>query len=352
MLVTDLDTPCAVVDLDVMEANLRRCQTYLDGAGLALRPHIKTHKIPEYAHRQLRLGARGINCQKLGEAEVMVDGGCPDILLSYEVVGGRNLLRLAALARRCTLATVADSAAVVEGLAWAASRAGLALAVLVDGDTGYHRTGLASPGEAVALAQTVARAPGLRFAGLFTYPTLPGTRPWLQEALAGLGRCGLEAAVVSSGGTPSALTTHEVPEITELRVGTYIYNDRAIVRAGAAAAGDCALTVLATVISANAPERVILDAGSKALTSDLLGRDPALGHGDLLGYPGALIGRLYEEHAVVDMTACAARPVVGERVAVVPNHACAAVNLYGEVALVRGAEILEVLPVAARGRSQ
>lgn len=348
----DLLTPALLVDVDCARRNLARMQEYCTGHRLALRPHVKTHKLPLFAREQLARGAAGITCQKLGEAEVMVDAGCDDILLSYEVVGERNLLRLGALARRCRLATIADSRAVVDGLAWAAARAGVDLPVLVDGDAGYGRTGIAAPHDAVALAEAVASTPGLRFAGLFTYPTLSGTRDWLRQALQGLARSGLAAPVVSSGGTPGALATHEVPEITELRVGTYIYNDRTMVRRGAAAPEDCALSVLATVISAHAADRVILDAGSKALTSDLVQHEAALGHGDVLGYPGALVGRLYEEHAVCDMRACAALPRVGDRVRVVPNHACAAVNLYDEVALVRGDEVLDILPVAARGRSR
>lgn len=347
----DLLTPALCIDVERVDANLRRMQAYADAHSLALRPHIKTHRLPAFARRQLELGAVGITCQKLGEAEVMADAGCADILLSYEIVGGRNLRRLTDLACRVRLTVVADSVAVADGLSTAAARAGVRLPVLVDGDTGYRRTGVASPAEAVTLARRVAGLPGLEFVGLFTYPTLPGTRAWLTEALEGLHAAGLRAAVVSSGGTPGALHTHEVPEISELRVGTYIYNDRATVRSGFAGLEDCAATVLATVVSANAPERVILDAGSKALAADLLAHDPGLGHGEILGHPAAAVQRLYEEHAVVDMSRCARLPRVGERLAVVPNHVCAAVNLFDEAALVQAGAVLEVLPIAARGRS-
>ncbi len=348
----DLLTPALCIDVDRVEANLRRMQDYCSAHRLALRPHIKTHKLPAFARLQVRLGACGITCQKLGEAEVMADGGCDDILLSYEIVGRRNLRRLTDLAGRVRVTAVADSLAVALGLSEAASRAGLTLDVLVDGDTGYHRTGVSTPALAVELAQRIAALPGLRFAGLFTYPTLPATRSWLALALEGLRAAGLPAGTVSSGGTPGALSTHEVPEITELRVGTYIYNDRATIRQGVAGPDDCAATVLATVVSANDPERVILDAGSKALAADLLQHDPGLGHGDIAGYPAAVVRRLYEEHAVVDMTACPRLPAVGERVSVLPNHICAAVNLYDEAALVRGAAVLEVVPIAARGCSR
>ena len=346
----DLLTPAVLVDVARVEANLGRMQAYCRAHGLALRPHVKTHRLARFAQRQLALGAAGLTCQKVGEAEVMADAGCDDLLLSYEVVGERNLQRLGALARRCRITTVADSRAVVEGLALAARQA--PISVLVDCDTGLHRTGVSTAAEALALARAVIATPGLSWGGLFTFPTGPATGTWLAEALAALRGAGLEAAAVSSGGTPGAYTTHAVPQITELRVGTYIYNDRATILSGAARAEDAALTVLSTVISANAPQRVILDAGSKALTSDLLGQDVGMGYGEVLEYPEARIVRLYEEHAVVDASACPALPAVGQRVRILPNHVCPVVNLFDAIALVSGQAVLEVLPVSARGRSQ
>jgi alanine racemase-like protein len=157
VLVQDLDTPCAVVDLDIMENNLRRCQTYLDRHGLGLRPHIKTHKIPEFAHLQIRLGAKGVNCQKLGEAEVMVDAGIADILLTYNLIGQAKLDRLVALARRSDIKAVADSNEVIEGLSSAMSRAGLELPVLVECDTGAQRCGVTSPVPSRWRRQLIAR---------------------------------------------------------------------------------------------------------------------------------------------------------------------------------------------------
>src|SRR5947209_11045246 len=202
MLVQDLDTPCAVVDLDVMENNLRRAQTYLDRHGLRLRPHIKTHKIPEFAHLQIRLGAKGVNCQKLGEAEVMADAGITDILLTYNLIGPAKLDRLVVLARRVELKVVADSATVVEGLSSAMSRAGLSLPVLVECDTGAARCGVATPADALALAQAIDRAPGLEFAGLMTYPaknSTAKTNAWLSEAYDLCHHSGLAVETVSNG---------------------------------------------------------------------------------------------------------------------------------------------------------
>ena len=229
LLVQDLDTPCAVVDLDVMENNLRRCQTYLDRHGLSLRPHIKTHKIPEFAHLQIKLGAKGVNCQKLGEAEVMVDAGIADILLTYNLIGQTKLDRLVALARRSDMKVVADSKDVIEGLSSAMSRAGLELPVLVECDTGAQRCGVTSPADAVTLAQAIDRAPGLKFKGLMTYPpknSAAKTNAWLTEAVDLCKRSGLAVETVSNGGTPDLYSAHEVTVATEHRPGTYIYSDR------------------------------------------------------------------------------------------------------------------------------
>ncbi len=216
MLSEELDTPCAVVDLDVMENNLRRCQSYLDEHGRALRPHIKTHKIPEFAHLQVKLGAKGINCQKIGEAEVMVEAGIEDILLTYNIVGAVKLDRLVALARRADIKVVADSTNTVEGLSAAMSRAGLTLPVLVECDTGVQRCGLTTPAGALSLAQAIDRAPGLAFRGLMTYPPKGSearakVQAWLAEAVDLCTRGGLDVAVVSNGGTPGLYHVDEVP---------------------------------------------------------------------------------------------------------------------------------------------
>ncbi len=352
-------TPYIRADLDVVEANLRRMQARFDALGIRLRPHVKTHKLPRLALRQVELGAVGVTCQKLTEAEVMVDAGVGDVLLSYNMMGEERLRRLAHLRGRCRLTVVADSLPVIEGLAWAASvpapRGGAdpgPLPVLVDGDTGYGRTGVSSPAEAVALAREIASRPGLRFAGLFTYPNLPTTRPWLLQALGGLAAAGLPAEVVSSGGTPGAAHAHEVPEVTEYRPGTYVFNDRMMVDRGAAALSDCALRVVSTVVSAHPPARVIVDAGSKALTSDLLRGSVEDGYGLIVEYPEARIHRLSEEHGHCDFSACDRLPAVGEVVTIVPNHVCPVVNLFDRVALFRGGSLQEVVPVAARGCSQ
>ena len=183
MRIDDLDTPVAIIDLDRLERNIARFQTYLSQHGIANRPHIKTHKIPQIARMQVAAGAVGITCQKLGEAEVMADAGIDDIFIPYNIIGAAKLERLTALARRVRLSVAADSAAVVAGLGNAMAGTGLELTVLVECDTGMGRCGVQTPAEAVELALLITRTPGLRFGGLMTYPSSPEIGPFMHEAV-------------------------------------------------------------------------------------------------------------------------------------------------------------------------
>jgi D-serine deaminase-like pyridoxal phosphate-dependent protein len=347
MNISELDTPVLTADLDAVERNIAGMQAYCDEHGLALRPHIKTHKLPKLARLQLAAGARGITCQKLGEAEVMADAGIDDILISFPLVGEAKAERLAALARRIKVSVVGDSAAVATGLSAVLARNGLEIDFLVECDTGNERTGVQSPADAAELALLVASLDGLRFGGLMTYPTPPESGPWLGAARELIEREGLTVERISSGGTPTAWQTHTVGEVTELRPGTYVYGDRACIANGSVPLEDCALRVIATVVSRPTPGRAILDAGSKTLTSDLaIG---ATGHGFLVEHPDAEVTKLNEEHGMVDVRRCAQPPQVGDRVTIVPNHACTVANLHDEVVLHRGGEIVETLRTVARG---
>jgi len=343
-------TPAVVIDLNVVERNIARLQSLCDAAGIANRPHVKTHKSPVLAAMQVAAGAKGITCQKLGEAEVMADGGLDDILISYNILGEEKTGRLGALAGRIRLAVCADNPVVVDGLPRAGEIAGRPLDVLVECDTGRKRAGVETPGEAVALAKSIAARPELSFAGLLIYPpetAFPETRAFLDKALAGLREAGLQPRVISSGGTPNLPHLAEIPGVTEHRSGTSIFNDRMMMAAGVAALEDCALTVYSTVVSRAAPERGILDAGSKTLTSDTGGLD---GHGLILEHPQARIARFAEEHGFLDLSACNDRPSVGDVVRVIPNHVCVVVNMVDRLITVRGDEIVGELPVAARGK--
>jgi D-serine deaminase-like pyridoxal phosphate-dependent protein len=345
-----LDTPVATVDLDAVDRNIARMQAYCDEHGLAFRPHIKTHKLPAIAHMQLSAGAVGITCQKLGEAEVMEAAGLSDILLTFPLIGPRKAERLAALAHEATLAVAADSEAVARDLSAALAAEDAEAGFLVECDTGFNRTGVQSPADAAALAELVDSLPGLRFAGLMTYPTLAGTRPFMRAAIDEIRARGLAVETVSGGGTPTFFTNHEVPEITEVRAGTYVYGDRACIANGSVPFGDCAIRVRTTVVSRPTADRVILDAGSKTLTSDPAEGAEGGGHGLVVEYPEARIYALSEEHGHADFSACAARPELGEVVTVIPNHACAVTNVHDRVAVHRSGHLLGSWPVAARGK--
>lgn len=345
--IDELDTPCVLIDMVRVEANLRRAQAHAEANGYALRPHIKTHKLPRFARRQVEFGAIGITAQKLGEAEIMADAGLSDIFLPYNIIGGRKLRRLRALNARVTLAVTADSPDTVAGYArtFAADRP---LTVLVECDTGGGRCGVQTPAQALALARQIAMAAGLRFGGLMTYPALHGrarSEAWLREAAALLQQAGIAVPVISSGNSPDMWET-EPTIVTERRPGTYIYFDRFQVQQGAATWDDCALTVLATVVSRPTPTRVVVDAGSKALSSDLMGQQ---GHGVVAG-TDLILRALSEEHGVIEMAQPADTPRIGDRLRIVPNHACVVSNLFDSVHLVAADGSVEVEPVAARGR--
>jgi D-serine deaminase-like pyridoxal phosphate-dependent protein len=350
--IRDLDTPSVLIDLDVMEHNLRSFQLYCDRHTLRNRPHIKTHKIPQLARLQVDLGAVGITCQKLGEAEVMADAGIDDIFVPYNLLGSHKLARAAQLASRIRLSVTCDTLAVAEGLSEAMHHRGLEISALVECDTGMGRCGVQSPGAALSLAQAMDRLPGLRFAGLMTYPSthqLAKTTAFLAETMDLCRRAGLDVSVVSSGGTVDMWRAHEVRGVTEHRPGTYIYNDRYIVASGAAAMENCAMHILVTVVSRPTKNRAIVDAGSKTLSSDTLGLD---GYGHIVEYPDAKIATLNEEHGYVEVAGDGTTPVLGERLQIVPNHACVVSNLHERVIGVRGDRVEVTWAVSARGKVQ
>jgi D-serine deaminase-like pyridoxal phosphate-dependent protein len=348
---SSFDTPILTVDLDAVERNIARLQDYCDAHGIACRPHIKTHKLPAIAHLQVRAGAVGIACQKLGEAEVMVESGIGDVLLTFPLVSPVKAERLAALARQARISVVGDSEVVARNLSETLAREGLEVDFLVECDTGFARTGVQSPADAGELAASVERLPGLRFAGLMTYPTLiPETKPWLEAARDELQRRGLGYEWVSSGGTPTAYRNHEVPEVTELRAGTYVYGDRSCVANRTVPLEDAALRVRAAVVSRPTRDRAILDCGSKTLTNDVVEVGGG-GFGYVVEYPEARLYTLHEEHGFLDVAACeGGGPELGEVVTIVPNHACGCTNMHDEVVAHRSGSVVGLWPIPARGK--
>jgi D-serine deaminase-like pyridoxal phosphate-dependent protein len=344
-------TPIVVIDLDVVERNIARAQALCDRAGVANRPHIKTHKSPLIAKLQRDAGARGFACQKLGEAEVMAEAGLDDLLICYNLLGEQKIGRLGQLLRTTSVTVSADNPAVVEGLAPAAAIAGRPLPVMVECDTGRKRAGVETADEAIALARLITATEGLTFAGLLLYPPdreMATAQVFLDTVKAGLAVEGLpQPGIISTGGTVNLLHLDDFHGSTEHRAGTTVYNDRMTMASGSASLADCALTILATVVSRAAPDRGILDAGSKTLTSDTGGCE---GHGFIVDYPDIRVSALAEEHGFLDLSGSAARPAVSDLVRVIPNHVCVVVNMVDRAVAVRGETIIGEIPTAARGK--
>ena len=346
----DFGTPAVVIDLDRVEANIARVQALCAKAGVANRPHIKTHKIPALAKMQIEAGARGITCQKLGEAEIMADAGIDDILVSYNLIGEMRAARLGHLAKHCNITVAADNPVTLASYAEAGRVAERPINVVVECDTGRKRAGVETAAEAVALAAAIKANPHLKFSGFLFYPTENSwaeTQIFHDTALAGVRALGLEPRIVSTGGTPNLVNVGGLRGATEHRAGTYIFNDRMMLACGAAKLEDCALNVFTTVVSRAGPERGILDAGSKTLTSDTGGLD---GHGLIIEHPQARIKGFAEEHGFLDLAGVNDKPKAGDIVRVIPNHVCVVVNMVDRLIAVRDNQIVDVLPVAARGK--
>lgn len=371
MLLSNLPTPQVVVDRRRVLHNIDRIQQMASDAGMALRPHAKTHKSPVVARWQIERGAVGVCCAKVGEAEVFADAGIHDIRLPYPV-NPSNAARVAALMDRASISIIVDHLEVARGWSEAMQRAGRTLDVLIKVDVGFHRCGIDPGAGALGFVQRVASMPGLRLRGLLSHAghaynaasedalcavaqQEAATLTELRDAAA---RSGIPLDEISVGATPSLRFSVRQKGITELRPGNYVYFDRTQVSLGSASLDECALTVVATVVTKH-PGRIILDCGSKTLTSDQArGITASAGYGAVLADDGAsprrvdealTIERLSEEHATVRVNGTTDLEP-GDRVRVLPNHSCTVSNLVDVVRLVDGDEIVESLPIAARGR--
>jgi D-serine deaminase-like pyridoxal phosphate-dependent protein len=361
----ELSTPALTIDLNIAERNLDRMAGYCREHDLGLRPHTKTHKTPEVARLQLGRGAIGLTVAKVGEAEVMAAATSSEhaeILVAYPIYGGEKLRRLAELARTRRILLSLDSEATAAELSRAASKGGASFGVLVEFDAGLGRCGL-EPGPAcVELARKVRALPGLEFRGLMTYyGNIWGTEAERRaearrvaervgRAVSAFAEARLPVEIVSGGSTPSAFLSHEIPGLTEIRPGTYVYNDLNTYYQGACKLEDCAARVVTTVVSTAVSGRAMIDAGSKTLSSDALGSGPKTGHGYVVEAPDARLIKLNEEHGHLDITGSAHRFQVGEILTVIPNHVCTCVNMHDEAFLLRGGEVVGCWRVAARGK--
>jgi D-serine deaminase-like pyridoxal phosphate-dependent protein len=365
MRVADLDTPILLVDVSRMERNIRGMAEFALDAGVKLRPHVKTHKIPALAHMQLGAGASGITVAKVGEAEVMADAGVADILVCYPIIGKEKLERLAHLARRARITVAIDSFEAARQLSEAAGRARVLFDLFLEVDSGLHRCGLPPGDPVVDLARQVLRLDGLEIAGVCTHAghAIRATTAADRDAIARhegesvtfthdrLQAAGIRVREVSVGSSATVRVSGRVPGVTEIRPGTYIFNDYMQATAGSCSEDDCALTVLSTVVSRPSPDRAILDAGSKCLSSDFHHMTERMsGYGYIKGRRGTMVAWLSEEHGVVHLTTGDSPLTIGDRVEIIPNHACAALNLWDVLHGVRDGEVEAVWPVLARGK--
>jgi len=354
-------TPALVIDLPIVKRNIDRLAEYGRKHSIAIRPHTKTHKSLRMAKLQLDAGASGLTVAKVGEA-ITMSAVCDDLFVAYPALDPWRREHLAKLARTHKVQVGFDSPEAADSIGAAASDADVTIGVLVDLDVGLHRTGVQTPADALALAQHVSKTPGLRLDGIMCYPgqvkhaiqeqpaIVAPVAELLQETLDLWKTNGFEAKVVSGGSTPSAYQSHLMPQVNEIRPGTYIFNDMSVVSCGYATLADCAARLRCTVISTAVPGKFVIDAGSKSLTQDRRTIDPdTAGFGHVVEYPLAKITRLSEEHGEVDATKCGKRPRIGEIVHIIPNHICPVVNLQTMVWL-RDGEKTEPMAVDARGQ--
>jgi D-serine deaminase-like pyridoxal phosphate-dependent protein len=364
----ELETPAVAIDLDAVERNVRSMATHARRHNVALRPHAKTHKMREIASLQLREGAVGLTLAKLGEVEALLSDELADVLVAYPVLGAGKLDRLLSLARQLSVTVSLDNAEVAMQIGEAAQAASQTIAILIEIDTGGRRCG-ALPGEpAIALAKQVDSIPGVDLRGIMTHEGhVYGARDpdelrslslaagkLMVETAEAIRAAGLEAPIVSVGSSPSARHIAEVAGVTEIRPGTYVFYDYNHVRLGVASVADCAATVLATVVARPAPDRAVIDAGTKAVAADRhMIQVEADGYGMIKGQPGWFFARASEEHGVLlRQDAAAADLKIGQRLEVIPNHICPAINLYDEAHAHRGGQVEDTLQVVARGRSR
>jgi D-serine deaminase-like pyridoxal phosphate-dependent protein len=363
------DTPEVVIDRGRLQANIARAAAVAVAHGVQLRPHVKTHKMLEVAALQIAAGAVGLQVAKLGEAEVFARAGIDDIFIGYPLVGAQKIERLIELiaGTDATISVAADSIDVALPIAKAAAAAGLQVPLLIEVDTGLRRLGVQPSEDSLNLARELAELDGIELVGLFTHEghvytearSVDEKRAMTQAACAAITETaeriradGIPLATVSVGSSGTFRFSVECDNVTEVRPGTYVFNDLSQLLQGAATQIDIAAFVVATVVGRPEATRAVIDAGSKVLTSDrLIVSDPEMTFGSVAGYPGACVTRLSEEHGSVELPPKSDLRV-GDRIAIVPNHICPVINLTDSVSVIADGVLAERWVVAARGRVQ
>jgi D-serine deaminase-like pyridoxal phosphate-dependent protein len=358
------DTPALLVDATVMRDNIERMASAARAGGKDLRPHAKTHKIPQIARLQLDAGAVGLQVAKLGEADVFADAGATDIFVGYPIVGEHKIRRLLDLAERIEVSVSLDDLEVAEPIGRAASQRGLVMPVMLEIDTGLHRVGVSPDERAVDVAERIASIPGLRLKGVMTHQGQAYAASDAEELAAlddeacttivsvaeSIRARGVDCPVVSVGSTVTSRFDARAEGVTEIRPGIYVFNDATQVGHGHSTWEQTAVWAVATVVSRPGPDRAVVDAGNKVLSSDPLHYGgAALSYGQVMGMPGHVVARVSEEHGVI-ATPPGSTLRIGDRVAIVPNHICPVLNLADEVLVAEDGRIIDRWPVAARGK--
>jgi D-serine deaminase-like pyridoxal phosphate-dependent protein len=361
---SDLDTPALLIDVDIMERNVCRLAEYCRQHSLQLRPHTKTHKIPELAQLQVGHGAAGITVAKVGEAEAMADAGLHDILIAYPLLGEKKLSRLAALARRAHITVAVDSLVTARPISETARREGVSIGVRAEFDTGFRRCGLPIDPSSIETVAAIRDLPALEWRGLQVYPghimhtaserngLIDRENERLTRLVELMDAAGIDRSILSGGNTPAAYQAHRFVGVTEIRPGTYIFNDKNTVCAEAATYADCALTVLTRVVSRSVSGKAIVDAGSKTLSADLLLSGNRQGYGHVMDHEGVVVEDLSEEHGHLDLARAARQPRLGDLIRIIPNHVCTCINLHDRVYGLRNEQIVNEWAVAGRGKVQ
>lgn len=360
---TEIDTPALVVSELILQRNIAEMASFAKSVGVGLRPHIKTHKCVQIARLQIAAGAVGLTCAKVGEAEVMINqAGAQDILLAYPIIGEPKYRRIVELMEKARIIVSVDSMESVSHLSEAMNRYDRTIEVFLEINTGQNRSGVKSGDEAVAFAQDITRYGNIRLTGIMTHEghaaaydideittVAQSAGEQMVETAERIRALGIELPTVSVGSTPASRITPTVAGITEMRPGTYVFNDNSLLRYGDQwKVSDCAARFVTTVVSRAAEDRCVLDAGAKSLALD-----PSLAHkgyGYIVGHPEVIISRLSEEHGVCEIPTGTEGFRVGDRYEVIPNHICPTVNLMDELLIARDGEIVDRWAVAARGK--
>ena len=347
MTIYDLDTPALVCDLEVLDRNLTTMQAHCDRLGIGLRPHLKTHKVPEIARQQVSLGAIGVCCQKLSEAEVMSAAGLDNILILYNIVGPSKVKRLIHIVKTSTITVACDSEETAMGISEVAKHEGVKVRIIIELDCNTGRCGVQSPQAALSLAQKMARMGGLDLQGIMTFPSYIESKPFIEETVSLLTGAGFPVSIISGGSTGLEECSKEIG-CNEHRSGSYAFEGMTRIRGSDTLTPErCPLRMICTVVSTPTPERVIIDGGAKTFASHA-----PTPYGLILEHPDAKLRGMSVEHGHIDVSECANRFRVGERVSVIPLHGGMTTNLHDTMYGARGDSVETVWGIPARGKVQ